>query len=105
MKMRGKPSLEEFRNGGADVSESGAAASPVAAATRPVPASATEVVPAVAAPAARINKTIRIRKAHDSKLKELAYKNSSAEGRKVSESDLIEQALDEFFTRLDSAST
>lgn len=102
MKMRGKPSLEEFRNGGADVSESGAAASPAAAPARPLPAPATEIVPAAPPPAARINKTIRIRKAHDSKLKELAYKKSSAEGRKVSESDLIEQALDEFFIRLDS---
>ena len=81
--MKKKPSLDEFRSGGGE--------------------SAAGKTDAAAAPAAsgseRTNKTIRIRKAFDAKLKEDAYHRSVAEGRRVTESDIIDEALEKHFAR------
>jgi hypothetical protein len=83
--MKKKPSLDEFRSGGSEgaVDSTVAAAAPVAS------------VPAVAE---RANKTIRIRKVFEAKLKEDAYHRSIAEGRRVTESDIIDEALEKYFT-------
>lgn len=46
---------------------------------------------------ARENKTIRLRKAFESRLKSEAYHRSMAEGRRVTESDIIDEALELYF--------
>ena len=81
--MKMKPSLDEFRNGGSE----GALESSVAVVAR-APSSVE-----------RANKTIRIRKAFEAKLKEHAYHRSVAEGRRVSESDIIDEALEMYFDK------
>lgn len=82
--MKSKPSLDEFRNGGgegpADTPRGGAAS-----------AVAAPVVPE------RENKTIRIRKAYGGKLREEAYHRTMAENRRVTESDIIDEALEQYF--------
>lgn len=82
--MKSKPSLEEFRNGGgegpADAARGGAAS-----------------VAAVPATPERENKTIRIRKAYGGKLREEAYHRTMAENRRVTESDIIDEALEQYF--------
>ena len=82
--MKNKPSLdlEQFRNGGVDVNRSPAILS------SPVPQKNT---------GERINKTIRIQKAFDAKLKEIAYHRTAAEGKRVTESDIIEEVLELYF--------
>lgn len=45
----------------------------------------------------RLNKTIRLRKDLEAKLKEHAYRRSTTESRRVTESDLIEEALIRYF--------
>ncbi|KNH05104.1 hypothetical protein BRCH_02056c [Candidatus Burkholderia brachyanthoides] len=75
--MRGKPSLDEFRAGPSEES-----ASPPLAPAATVPTTSE-----------RTNKTIRIRKTFESKLKEEAFVRSKTEGR-VTESDIIDEALE-----------
>ncbi|WP_321959573.1 hypothetical protein [Burkholderia cenocepacia] len=85
--MKRKPSLDEFRGGGSEGAvESQSTASAGAAAT----------VPAVSE---RTNKTIRIRKTFESKLKEDAFHRTQAEGRRVTESDIIDEALEFYWAR------
>ncbi|KMQ80780.1 hypothetical protein BPMI_02605 [Candidatus Burkholderia pumila] len=79
--MRGKPSLDEFRAG---PSEEQTSSAPAPAATVP-------------APSERTNKTIRIRKTFEAKLKEEAFVRSKTEGR-VTESDIIDEALEFYWS-------
>jgi hypothetical protein len=83
--MKTKPSLDEFRNGGgegpADTARGGAASAAAAAPATPE----------------RENKTIRIRKAYGGKLREEAYHRTMAENRRVTESDIIDEALEQYF--------
>lgn len=78
--MRGKPSLDEFRAGPSEEQQASAQAANPAA-----------TVPTVSE---RTNKTIRIRKAFEAKLKEDAFHRTQAEGRRVTESDIIDEALE-----------
>ncbi|CEH40169.1 MULTISPECIES: hypothetical protein [Xanthomonas] len=85
--MKRKPSLEEFRGGGSE----GAVESQSTG-----PAGATATVPAVPE---RTNKTIRIRKTFEAKLKEDAFHRTQAEGRRVTESDIIDEALEFYWAQ------
>ena len=79
--MKGKPNLDNFLAGGA-----------AAAAERP--ASGTSGVgPASVLVSQRRTKSIRIDPALDLFLKEEAFRRTMASGKRVSESDLIEEAL------------
>lgn len=80
--MKAKPNLENFLAGGA------AAAAEKAA----PPASA-----AAATSESRRTKTIRLSPALDMFLKEEAFRRTMASGKRVNESDLIEEALDGHF--------
>jgi len=79
--MKKKPSLDEFRSGDSEIK------------TESYSVSLT--VPPVME---RTNKTIRIRKSFEVKLKENAYCRSMTEGRRVTESDIIDEALEKYFT-------
>lgn len=81
--MKAKPNLENFLAGGA----AAAAEKPTTAAR--VPAAISE---------ARRTKTIRLSPALDVFLKEEAFRRTMATGRRVNESDLIEEALAGHFT-------
>ena len=83
--MKRKPSLEEFRGGG---SEGAVESHPVAGAAATAPA-----VPE------RTNKTIRIRKSFELKLKEDAFHRTQKEGRRVTESDIIDEALQLYWVK------
>ncbi len=76
--MKAKPNLENFLAGGAA-------------------AAAEKTAPPAAAPAApsesRRTKTIRLSPALDMFLKEEAFRRTMATGKRVNESDLIEEAL------------
>ncbi len=87
--MKKKPSLDEFRSGG------GEAPPPDG-----VPAAAVPAVPDAAVPATdeRVNKTIRIRKSFEKKLKEDAFHRTMTEGRRVAESDIIDEALEKYYS-------
>lgn len=79
--MKGKPNLDNFLAGGA-----------AAAAERP--ASGTSGMgPTSVLVAQRRTKSIRIDPALDLFLKEQAFRRTMASGKRVSESDLIEEAL------------
>lgn len=79
--MKGKPNLDNFLAGGA-----------AAAAERP--ASGTSGVgPTSVLVSQRRTKSIRIDPALDLFLKEEAFRRTMASGKRVSESDLIEEAL------------
>lgn len=90
--MKAKPSLDEYRSGGAE----GAVESP---SSSPVPQSVPVVAPGLSAE--RENKTIRIRKTYNSRLRDESFSRSKQEGRKVNESDLIDEALEAYFKKLD----
>ncbi|ABO60463.1 hypothetical protein KUU78_30865 (plasmid) [Pseudomonas aeruginosa] len=83
--MKKKPSLDEFRSGGSEGAVEASA-----------PAAAAPTVPVVAE---RTNKTIRIRKTFEAKLKEDAFHRSQAEGRRVTESDIIDEALEFYWAQ------
>lgn len=76
--MKAKPNLENYLAGGA-----------AAAAEKQAPAVSTE---------ARRTKTIRLSPALDIFLKEEAFRRTMASGRRVNESDLIEEALTGHFS-------
>jgi len=84
--MKQKPSLDEFRNGGSE----GAVEAP----SRTVPSPASKQAPGGAE---RANKTIRLRRDLESRLKEDSYKRSISDGARVTESDIIEEALVRYF--------
>jgi len=80
--MKAKPNLENFLAGGV------AAAAETPAAPAPMPAHVHE---------SRRTKTIRLSPALDVFLKEEAFKRTMASGKRVNESDLIEEALARYF--------
>jgi hypothetical protein len=90
--MKRKPSPVEANSGGRGVASRSARSPRTVAAT-----------PAAAPPDAdhdartRENKTIRLRKAFEGRLKTEAYQRSMAEGRRVTESDIIDEALELYF--------
>ncbi|WP_137808427.1 hypothetical protein [Pseudomonas sp. G(2018)] len=91
--MKSKPSLDEFRSGGA---EGAVEPSPAAASARvatPVPTNVNE----------KQNKTIRIRKTFNERLADEAFARSKSEGKKVNESDIIDEALEAWFTKQDKS--
>jgi hypothetical protein len=61
------------------------------------PAEQAPPEPSAARPAARITKTIRMSPEMEEALKDAAYSRSKAAGRRVTESDLIEDALKKYF--------
>lgn len=79
--MKAKPNLENFLAGGA-----------AAAAENPAPVNIGAPVSAVV-PESRRTKTIRLSPALDVFLKEEAFRRTMASGKRVNESDLIEEAL------------
>lgn len=52
---------------------------------------------------ARENKTIRLRVAFEARIKGEAYRRTIAEGRRVTESDIIDEALEAYFRSLDES--
>ncbi len=82
--MKAKPNLENFLAGGA-----------AAAAENPAPAPVS--VPTAAVNEQRRTKSIRIVPALDMFLKEEAFRRTMASGKRVNESDLIEEALAGYF--------
>ncbi|KAF0190343.1 MAG: hypothetical protein FD165_2767 [Gammaproteobacteria bacterium] len=82
--MKAKPNIETFLAGGA------------AAATEQ-PKSAKAPAPVAVIPEQRRTKSIRIAPALDMFLKEEAFKRTMASGKRVNESDLIEEALTDYF--------
>ncbi len=103
--MRGKPSnIDEFRNpGGERAAPAPVAQAPAAAPVAEPAARAAAVAREPSAPAERRNKTIRIRKDFETRLKDEAYERSRKRGATVAESDLIDEALAEWFAKLDEA--
>ncbi|MHC5209050.1 hypothetical protein [Pseudomonas chlororaphis] len=87
--MKSKPSLEEFRSGGAEGAVEQASAANSARAAAPVPTNINE----------KQNKTIRIRKMLNERLADEAFARSKKEGRKVNESDIIDEALEAWFAK------
>lgn len=82
--MKAKPNIENFLAGGA-----------AAATEQPKPAKAS--APVAVIPEQRRTKSIRIAPALDMFLKEEAFKRTMATGKRVNESDLIEEALAGYF--------
>ena len=80
MKIKGKPkNLESFLSGGS--------------------AERKAAEPAPATSPSRITKTIRISPELDAALKEAAYTLSRASGRRVTESDVIHEALNKYIAK------
>ena len=97
--MKAKPNIDDFLSGGKADSAAATApavkppaepATPPAVVTEPAPGHQDEP---------RITKTIRIIRSLDVKLKEEAFRRSMAGSRKVAESDLIEEALLQYFNK------
>ena len=82
--MKAKPNIENFLAGGA-----------AAATEQPKPAKAPASVAVI--PEQRRTKSIRIAPALDMFLKEEAFRRTMAAGRRINESDLIEEALTKHF--------
>lgn len=78
--MKAKPNIDNFFDGGA------AAA---AEKTAPVAASGDE----------KITKTFRLTKAMEVRLKEAAFRQSVAAGKRVTESDIIKAALNTYLSK------
>ncbi|MBA6105296.1 hypothetical protein [Pseudomonas monteilii] len=94
--MRSKPSLEDFRSGGAEgaFEKASVASSAVnTAAQAPTTPNANE----------KQNKTIRIRKTYNERLADEAFARTKSEGKKVNESDIIDEALEAYFAKQDKA--
>lgn len=84
MKMKGKPDIDDMKNN-VDQYLGGASAD------SPPPAPTVE--PATPRPASRITKTIRLAVDLEAAIKEAAHARWKESGRKISESDIIEEAL------------
>ncbi len=82
--MKAKPNIENFLAGGA-----------AAATEQPKPSVA--LAPVAVIPEQRRTKSIRISPALDMFLKEEAFKRTMVSGKRVNESDLIEEALAGYF--------
>lgn len=89
--MKSKPSLEAFRSGGAEGAVEPSATAASARVATPVPTNVNE----------KQNKTIRIRKTFNERLADEAFARSKSEGKKVNESDIIDEALEAWFTKQD----
>lgn len=83
--MKEKPSLEEFRSGSREASFEGI--------------KNTSGMLKTSHRDRRINKTIRIRGVFEEMLKKGAYLRSVEEGRRITESDIIDEALEEYFSK------
>lgn len=79
MTIRGKPSLDDFLDGAKEK-------------TPPKPAKTD-------APRQRMTKTIRLATDLDEVLKEQAYLRSRERGQRITESDLIDEALRMYFSK------
>lgn len=90
----GKPGFDAFRSGGGPELPS---PTPLPAAAAPTP---IVQVAADDGDRRRENKTVRMRVSFSKKLREQAFHRSVAEGRKVSESDVLDDALAEYFSKL-----
>lgn len=98
--MKAKPSLEDFRTGGADAAPAPAPKTAASAPEAPTPSPAAPIAPP--APVHddsrdRESKTIRIRRSFAAEIRSRVFHRSLAEGRKVNESDIIDAALEEYF--------
>jgi hypothetical protein len=82
--VKKKPDIKDFIEGGA------AAATEQTAQPTPTPLADEK----------RITKTIRIRQDVESRLKDEAYQRSKAKGKRVTESDVIEEALIKYLNTL-----
>ncbi|KAF0127862.1 MAG: hypothetical protein FD152_2470 [Xanthobacteraceae bacterium] len=87
--MKAKPNIENFLAGGA-----------AAATEQPKPAAAPAHVAII--PEQRRTKSIRIAPALDMLLKEEAFKRTMASGKRINESDLIEDALVVYFKQINN---
>lgn len=93
--MRKKPSLDEFRSGSSEEAEPAVVAPSTATKpARPPLASSSSGNNFV-----RINKTFRLRQSFESKLKEHAFLSTQREGRRITESDIIDSALEAYFAK------
>lgn len=85
--MKGKPNVDQFLDAGASAAAE--------ARSKGTPAGAPAAA-AAAVPDDKIAKTIRISKALNQVLKREAFEREQAEGRRVTESDLIDAALRQY---------
>ena len=85
--MKTKPSLDEFRNGGGDTGIDQISQNKFKNINSEVSPLRIE----------RITKTIRIRKIFEHKLKEEVYRRIVSEGQRITESDIIDQALQQYW--------
>lgn len=97
--MKTKPkNFDEFRNGGSDAPLS---PTPAKAVPPALPTLATAPLSPALSPEAdaraRENKTLRIRRSFAAQLRAYVFHRSNAEGRKVTESDIVDAALEEYF--------
>ena len=99
-RMKGKPNFDEFRSGGGAEPHSAPPPSPPAIPTAAETAQALAARQAALDSAARESKTIRMRKSFSVKVRAQAFNRSNAEGRKVTESDIIDEALEQYFSTL-----
>lgn len=83
MTIRGKPSLNEFLDG--------------STAKEKTPSQSK--APKADAPRARMTKTIRLAADLDEMLKEQAYLRTRERGQRITESDLIDEALRMYFSK------
>jgi len=89
--MKKKPDLSGF---GAHKDPKAFLEGGAAAAAEREQVSQPPAAPAPAAESAKITKTIRMSRSMDQRLKEEAHRRSMAEGKRVTESELIELALE-----------
>ena len=98
--MKGKPNIDAFLDG---VKATAAEKAPVEVEKPAKAPRKADQTPAHAVPAAldepRITKTIRLARSLDTQLKEEAFRRSMAGGKRVAESDLIEEALLQYFSK------
>lgn len=101
MSIQGKPGLEknpaveQFRNG--DPISQVLAADAAPAQDEPVSTREQEIL--LRAMKQRISKTMRVSQLHDIQLRDYAAQQTRNKGEKVSESDVLEEALSEFFKK------
>lgn len=94
--MKGKPNIDTFISGG-DVSA--AKKSPPKKKPATAKRSEPEEIPAAVSGEEKITKTFRLSKAMEARLKEVAFRKSAAAGKRVTESDLIEAALNNYLNK------
>ena len=75
--MKAKPNIQDFLNAGNTAEQP----------TKPAPAQASK---------SRINKTLRLSQDVEAALKEQAYQRTKASGQRVTESDIVDEALRQY---------